>query len=195
VAASWLDKTKALAILEEAKKKPLDDWMVHAHEAAVAHANGRPVKKQREEYSTTNLKGKDYELFVQGREIYAREGYCITCHQADGRGLAAAGFPPLSGTKWVTGSEDRLIKIILKGIMGQLEVNGKTYPGQVPMTPYGGLLNDREVAAVATFVRNSFGNQAPVVSPDKVKEIRAATTAKKDFYSPTQLLEAHPMEP
>jgi mono/diheme cytochrome c family protein/glucose/arabinose dehydrogenase len=194
VAASWIGKTKALPILAEAEKKPLDDWMVHAHKTAVAHVSGRAVSKQREEYSTTNIRGKDYELFTLGREIYGREGFCITCHQADGRGLTASGFPPLAGTKWVTGNEERLIKIVLKGIMGEIEVNGKTYPGQVPMTPYGGMLNDREMAAVLTYVRNSFGNQASVIQPEKVKEVRAKVASKKDFYNPAQLLEAHPME-
>jgi mono/diheme cytochrome c family protein len=62
------------------------------------------------------------------------------------------------------------------------------------MTPYSGLLNDKEVAAVATYVRNSFGNQASPVQPEKVKQVRAATAKKKDFYSPRQLLEMHPME-
>jgi mono/diheme cytochrome c family protein/glucose/arabinose dehydrogenase len=194
VAASWIGKEKGLPILSEATKKPLDDWMVHAHTAAVAHLNGRPVKKEAEVYSTTSIKGKDLELFTLGKQIFAKEGYCITCHQADGRGLAASGFPPLSGTTWVTGNEERLIKIALKGIMGSIDVNGKNYPGQVPMTPYGGLLNDKEVAAVLTYVRNAFGNQASVIQPEQVKKVRAATASKKDFYNASQLLIEHPME-
>ena len=194
VASSWIGKEKGLPILAEAKKKPLDDWMIHAFETAEAHLNGVAVKKQKEIYSTTNIKGKDLELFTLGREIFAREGYCITCHQADGQGLSASGFPPLAGTKWVTGNEDRMIKIVLKGLMGEIEVNGKKYPGQVPMTPYGGLLTDKEVAAVLTYVRNSFGNQAPVVSIEKVKQVRAATAAKKDIYTASKLLKEHPLE-
>jgi len=50
-----------------------------------------------------------------------------------------------------------MIKIVLKGIMGEMEVAGKIYPGQVPMTPYEGMLDDTEIAAVLTYVRNSFG--------------------------------------
>lgn len=194
VAASWMGKEKGLPILAEAAKKPLDDWMRPAHEAAVAHLNGQAVKKAKEVAVTSNLKGAELELHTLGREIYAREGYCITCHQPDGKGLTASGFPPLAGTKWVQGSEERLIKIVLKGLMGPIEVNGKTYPGQVPMTPYGGLLNDREVAAVLTYVRNSFGNQAPAILPEQVKKVRAAIEDKTDFYSPQQLLKDHPME-
>lgn len=194
VAASWIGKEKGLPILAEAAKKPLDDWMAPAYEAAVAHLNGKPVDKPKEVAVTSNLQGAELALYTKGREIFAKEGYCITCHQSDGKGLAASGFPPLSGTNWVTGNEDRLIKIALKGVMGQMEVAGKTYPGQVPMTPFGDLLKDDELAAVLTYVRNSFGNQAKAITPDQVKRVRAATVAKKDFYTAEQLLKEHPME-
>lgn len=193
VAASRISAEKGLPILEEAQKKPLDDWMVHAHGTAVAHLSGRAVKKVKEVYSTTNLKGKDFEAFNQGKALYSKEGFCITCHQADGKGLPGSGFPPLSGTEWVTGSEDRLIKIILKGLMGPIVVEGKTYEGMVPMTPFEGMLNDQELAAVATYVRNSFGNQASVISPEKVKEIRAKLQGKKAFIQSKKLLKEHPL--
>lgn len=194
VAASWIGKEKGLPILAEAAKKPLDEWMIHAHEAAVAHLNGVNVKKVEEKVVKSTLKGEELALFNMGKQIYAKEGYCTTCHQPDGKGLTASGFPPLTGTNWVSGNEERLIKIALKGLMGPIDVVGKTYPGQVPMTPFGGLLKDNEIAAVLTYVRNSFGNQAPAILPDQVRKVRAATERKKDFYSPQQLLKEHPME-
>jgi mono/diheme cytochrome c family protein len=194
VAASWIGKEKGLPILAEAAKKPLDEWMIHAHEAAVAHLNGVNVKKVEEKVVKSTLKGDELALYNMGKQIYAKEGYCTTCHQPDGKGLTASGFPPLTGTNWVSGNEERLIKIALKGLMGPIDVVGKTYPGQVPMTPFGGLLKDNEIAAVLTYVRNSFGNQAPAILPDQVRKVRAATERKKDFYSPQQLLKEHPME-
>ena len=57
--------------------------------------------------------------------------------------------------------------------MGPMEVRGKKYSGLVPMTPHEGLLTDEEMAAVLTYVRNSFGNKASVISADKVKAVRA----------------------
>ena len=194
VAASWIGKEKGLPILAEAAKKPLDDWMIYAYEAADAHLKGEPVKKKKEITVTSSLTGTALDLYTSGRTIYAKEGYCITCHQADGKGLTASGFPPLAGTNWVAGNDERLIKIALKGLMGPIDVNGKAYPGQVPMTPFGGLLKDEEIAAVLTYVRNSFGNQGPAILPEQVKKVRAATERKKDFYSPDQLLKEHPME-
>ncbi len=194
VAASWLSKEKGLPVVLEAGKMPLDDWMQAAHETALAHLNGERVVKKKEEVILTDLKGAERDLFVKGKAIYMRDGFCGTCHQSDGNGLPASGFPPLAGTKWVTGSEERLIKLVLKGMQGPIEVKGRSYSGQVPMTPFGGMLKDDEVASILTYVRNSFGNKAPAVTAEKVAAIRAATKAKAGFYAPGELLRQYPLE-
>jgi mono/diheme cytochrome c family protein len=194
VAASWLDPDKGIPIVEEASKHPLDEWMQPAYETALAHLHGQSVQEKKEADVKTTLTGADRDLFIKGQAIYNREGFCVTCHQADDNGLSASGFPPLAGTKWALGNEERLIKLTLKGLMGPIEVLDKEYPGQVPMTPFGGMLNDEEVAAVLTYVRNSFGNEAAAVSPDKVKEVRATIESKTGFYSPEELLKEHPHE-
>ena len=194
VAASWLDKKNGLPILSVASKHPLDEWIEPAYETSLAHLNGREVEGKFEEFTAANLKGGDARLFVKGREIYSREGFCGTCHQPNGKGLPASGFPPLHNSYWVEGNQDRLIKLVLKGLHGPIEVQGKTYPGQVPMTAFEGMLNDEEVAAVLTYVRNSFGNNSSPVSPAKVKEIRQASKSKTGFYSPQELLKQHPRE-
>ncbi len=193
VATSWIGKEKGLPILAEAKKKPLDEWMIYAHETAVAHLKGENVMKKKEAAVVSTLKGAELEAFKLGKTIYSKEGYCITCHQADGKGLSASGFPPLSD-QWVQGNEERLIKIVLKGLLGPIEVSGKQYPGQVPMTPFAGLLNDKEVAAVLTYVRNSFGNKASAITPEKVKAVRASTASQSDIYTSGKLLKEHPLE-
>ncbi len=196
VAASWLSKEKGLPIILEAGKKPLDSWMSKSYVAAEAHINGHGMNKTKEELAekAPTAAGIKPEVLAKGKAIFMRDGYCNTCHQPDGKGLEAAGFPPLAGSKWATGSEDRLIKLTIKGIYGPIEVNGKTYPGQVPMTPYGGMLKDDEMAAVLTYVRNAFGNKAPAVTTEKVKQVRAAIKDKTGFYTPEELLKIHPME-
>ncbi len=194
VAASWVGKEKGLPILAEASKFPMDKWTIHAYETAVAHLNDRPVKEEKKKEVDSGLKGEEQKLFTTGKEVFMREGYCSTCHQPDGKGLTAAGFPPLTGTHWVLGSEDRLIKLVLNGMLGPMEVQGVKYPGQVPMTQFAGLLKDEEIAGVLTYVRNSFGNKASAVMPATVKKVRAATKNKVGFYSPEELLKLHPME-
>lgn len=194
VAASWLEKEVGLPILEAAGKLPMDVWMIKPHNAALAHINNHNLGENPKGGTKTELEGTEKELFVKGEEIYNREGFCVTCHQPDGNGLSASQFPPLAATKWVTGNEERLIKLTLKGLMGPLKLNGKTYPGQVPMTPFGGMLNDEEIASVLTFVRNAFGNSAKPITPWLVKKVREETKAKEGFYSPAELLKMHPIE-
>ncbi len=192
VAASWLDSEKGIPIITKAGEKPMDEWIVHAHATALAHLSGATVREEPAAAVETTLKGGDLALFEKGQKIFRRDGFCSTCHQIDGKGLEASGFPPLAGAQWVTGSEDRLIKLTLKGLLGPLKVNGKEYPGQVPMTPFERMLNDEEIAAVLTFIRNSFGNEASVVIPEKVKKIRASIEEKTGFYTPEELLKLHP---
>jgi putative membrane-bound dehydrogenase-like protein len=191
-AASRMDTLNGRRILNTAAKKPLDMWMAEAHKTAVAHLHGKKLEVKTA-VVTTELKGKEKELYVKGKAIYNREGFCVTCHQADGKGVPASGFPPLRGTKWVSESNERLTKIVLNGLYGPIEVAGVKYRGDVPMTPFGALLKDEEIAAVLTYVRNSFGNNAPAVLPAQIKKIREASKGKTGFYTPEELLKKHPL--
>ena len=101
---------------------PLDEWMVHAHEAAVAHMSGLPVKEEKGDSDQIGINGTELELFKLGKEIYAKEGYCTTCHQPDGKGLSASGISAADRYQLGLGSEERLIKVVLKGLLGPIEV-------------------------------------------------------------------------
>jgi mono/diheme cytochrome c family protein len=190
VASTWLGKPIGEKVLKNLGKTPMDDALRIIYNY---------VKEPSGEVKNKNLEAKPIDkksgMYVKGMEIYNKEGYCGTCHQADGDGLESSGFPPLSKSKWVTGSTDRLIKLVLHGLYGPMEVNGRQYAGTVPMTPYGSLLNDEEVASVLNYVRNSFGNNSPVIiTPEKVKAVREATKKQKGFFSPKELLKLHPHE-
>ena len=126
------------------------------------------------------------KLYIKGHEIYGRDGFCGTCHQEDGNGLPAAHFPPLAGSEWVTGKPETLIKITLHGLQGPITVKGKKYPGTAPMMPFKHLSDD-ELSAVLTYVRNSFGNKASVVSASEVKAVRAKTKNQKTMYKASEL--------
>lgn len=195
VAASWLDTAGAKEVVASVAKKPVDDWMKEAVQTAAARLAGREFEAPEENPAPkppTHLSEAEQKQFLTGHELYHREGHCATCHQPDGEGLPGSGFPPIAGTRWVQGDEDRLIKLTLHGLMGPIEVDGVKYPGQVPMTPFAGLLDDDGVAAVLTYVRNSFGNKASAIDPEKVKQIRKETGIRS-FYSPEELLKEHPM--
>ncbi|HET8735573.1 MAG TPA: PVC-type heme-binding CxxCH protein, partial [Pricia sp.] len=116
VAASWLDEETGVPIIEAAGELSMDDWMQKPYEAALAHLQGFNFGEKKKEKTKTDLEGAAKELFVKGEEIYNRDGFCVTCHQPDGKGLSASQFPPLAGQEWVTGSKERLIKLTLRGL-------------------------------------------------------------------------------
>ncbi len=143
-----------------------------------------------------HLTGADAKAYKLGGEVFHRDAHCATCHQPNGMGMDPA-YPPLVGSPWVLGDEERITKIALHGLWGNIEVNGKTYDtakGVPPMTAFGALLNDKEMAAVLTYVRNSWGNKAAPVQPDTVKKVRAATSDRSIFWKPEELLKDHPMK-
>ena len=129
-------------------------------------------------------------IMKNGREVYHREAHCVTCHQPDGKGLPAAGLPGIAATRWVNQDPDRLIKLALKGLMGEIEVREEKFNGA--MTPFEGLLNDEELAAALTYVRLSFGNDAPAITPQQVGKVRAAGKAKIGLYLVDELLKERP---
>lgn len=104
---------------------------------------------------------------VSGQALYQR---CVPCHQADGRGVAGV-FPPLAGSPWVLEDAETFARILLLGVRGDIEVNGAHYQGVMPSF---GNLSDAEIAAVATHVRSSFGNDAPALDETTVRAVRAS---------------------
>ena len=103
----------------------------------------------------------------RGKTIY--ENTCLACHQINGSGVPGMN-PPLKKTKYVLGDKKALINIVLKGLDQELVVNDETYNNVMPAFAS---LNDKEVADVLTYVRNSFGNKASKVTEAEVKKVRA----------------------
>ncbi len=135
------------------------------------------------------------QIYRLGAEVFHRDAHCVTCHQDHGRGISNI-YPPLVSSPWITGNTDRLIKLTLHGLWGPIEVNGTVYDptkGVPPMTAFGALLKDEELAAVLTYVRNTWGNKASIVTPEQVKSVREATKGVQTFLKPENLLKEHPM--
>ena len=108
---------------------------------------------------------------VYGKKLY--ESLCINCHQPTGLGVPGA-FPPLAGSEWVNGPQERIIRILEHGLQGPLTVKGSNF-GAVPMPAVGvggAGWSDDKIAAVLTYVRQAFGNNSPAVTEEKVTEIR-----------------------
>ena len=118
-----------------------------------------------------------------GRRVFMTN--CIACHQTTGLGLPGA-YPPLAGSEWAQGPEDRIIRIVLDGLTGPITVKGGSFNSTMPV--FGPLLRDEQIADVLTYVRSEWGNNAPPVAPDKVKQIRAAVADRNGPWTPEELL-------
>ena len=113
-----------------------------------------------------------------GQEIYMTR--CLSCHMTNGEGVPGV-FPPLANSEHVTGDKGVLIRMILQGLSGEIVVNGTTYSGMMP--PWGGFLNDEQVAQVLTYVRSNFGNEADAVTTEEVASIRELTKDRKEVWT------------
>jgi mono/diheme cytochrome c family protein len=123
------------------------------------------------------LTTEEQQRLEHGSTVYA--AVCFSCHGSDGLGTHMAGAPPgtmlgpaLAGSLRVQGHRDYVISVLLKGLSGRIDDN--TYPDV--MVPMGG--TDEWVAGIASYVRNSFGNSAGMVTPDDVARVRAASAAR-----------------
>lgn len=110
---------------------------------------------------------------VSGASVFSSR--CAACHQATGQGLPGA-FPPLAGSEFVTGDEERVVRIALRGLTGPVTVKGQSFNGAMPA--WADVLSDAEIAAVLTYVRSSFGNTASAITPDVVAAQRLATASR-----------------
>lgn len=110
---------------------------------------------------------------------------CANCHQPTGVGKPAENIPPLDGSEWLVGekaSPARLSRIVLYGLGGPIEVKGRTYNAVMPNQ--GNVMKDYEIAAVLTYVRNSWSNAAdkgkpPAITAATVRAARAKEGARK----------------
>ena len=102
------------------------------------------------------------EIMDRGRLIYMQ---CTACHQTNGEGILGA-FPPLANSDYMLADINRTIKTIINGTTEPIIVNGTKYPGNT-MTKFTHLSN-QDVAAVATYILNSWGNNGGLVNPSMV---------------------------
>lgn len=129
-----------------------------------------------------NVNGQDGPVLYQT--------YCSACHGAQGQGGAEGAAPPLAKSLWAQGDPDRMIKVVLHGLMGEIEVLGKDY--NLVMPPQGAMLSDGQIAAILTHVR-SLGNGGGKVSTDRVVAVRAKYEEREAYWKGDELLKEHPL--
>ena len=119
---------------------------------------------------------------VLGKKQYASA--CIACHMADGNGIPGVN-PPLAGSEWVNGSEERLVRIVVHGLNGPVTVKGSAFNGAMPVfgkvAGSGYNWSDDKIAAVLTYIRQEWGNKSGPVTTEQVAAIRAKEGDRKQW--------------
>lgn len=101
----------------------------------------------------------------RGKTIYME--LCITCHQADGKGVEGA-FPPLAQSDFLLNTRDKAIHAVKFGQEGEITINNVTYNNVMPAPG----ISDQEVADVMNYVLNSWGNKGKFVSLKEVEAVK-----------------------
>jgi mono/diheme cytochrome c family protein len=113
-----------------------------------------------------------------GEQVY--QTVCAACHQPTGQGLPGS-FPPLAGSEWITADPETPIRVVLMGLSGPISVKGAQFTSLMPPPPG---LDDDKIAAVLTFVRSHFGNNAGAVTKDQVAAVKQSLAGRtKNFTS------------
>jgi mono/diheme cytochrome c family protein len=147
--------------------------LAHSTNGFQIHPPKEMVELSDEEKETLRIERK----IDSGKKLFAVN--CASCHQSSGLGLGDQ-YPPLAGSEWVTVNPELIIKVILKGLKGEIKVKGKTYAPAGGMAAVSNLKTDREIANVTTYVRQAWGNDAPEVSVEEVAQVRADSADQKD---------------
>lgn len=117
----------------------------------------------------------DREVMKAGTQIYADE--CSACHGLDGKGQALL-FPALSGSAAVQQTDPTtVLHVVLRGARSVGTAAAPTAPA---MPEFGWTLDDDQIAAVATYIRNAWGNSAPPVTASEVGETRRMLVERSD---------------
>lgn len=115
--------------------------------------------------------------FALGRQKYLAT--CVGCHGSDGAGVNRMG-PPLVASEWVNGDELTLTLLVLHGMEGAIKVNQKLYdaPQILPVMPAHSTMDDADLAAILTYIRNAWGNRAPAISGRNVGATRHSSQGR-----------------
>jgi mono/diheme cytochrome c family protein len=140
-----------------------------------------PGRENVAEYKPKQVDQRSAKLIARGKQVY---NICKVCHQVNGLGLFPT-YPPLANTSYVTGDATVLIKIMLHGLDGPITVDGKNYDANMPPIT---VKNDQDIAAVVSYIRQAWGNEADVVYPSEVTAVRKQYEGRKSMWRAEELL-------
>src|SRR5690606_28902290 len=142
--------------------------------------------RKQDESNRAQLSPAGQALFDLGEQVFHGKAACAVCHGSAGSGQSGIA-PTLWASQWVSDSE-RLIKVLLHGLTGPITVGNHEWntPGVMPGFAGRADISDRELAAVATYIRNRWGNAEDTggaLDEATVAKIRAATATRSAPYA------------
>lgn len=144
---------------------------------------GKPVVAKADTIARFEI---DATVLSNGRKQYLN--LCASCHGTQGEGMNRFA-PPLQQSEWVNGEAYKLVMILLHGMEGPVTVNGRKYniPDILPSMPSFTTLQDEDIAAIATYIRNAWGHGNAPVSRRLVGGIRFRTQGKIQPWQASEL--------
>ena len=128
------------------------------------------------------------QIIAKGKQAF--QSTCAACHQATGQGLPGV-YPPLAGSEWVLGKEEHLIRVLLHGLNGPIQVKGNTYNGAMPAfgkVPGGGYnWNNEKISQVLSYIRHDWGNNASLITKEQVDEVLKASADRNKPWTDADL--------
>ena len=206
---NWLKTNNIfLPILAQIEKKYVEKKIFQ--EAIVSSLEGKEEQYLNTQNPTAILKG-NLNLAIANRlkkelnPIYVKEKnvldgrtkglqlfrtICSACHGADGRGIQDLA-PPLKGSEYIDGSMKRLASIILHGLSGPINVNGKLYQlnNEMPGLATNKDISDQDIVDIIRFTQNAFAKEGKNITNDDVKKLRDKKPAGGGLFNEKQLFE------
>ena len=124
------------------------------------------------------------DMVINGAKNFSQ--LCATCHGKNGKGVPVedGGYlaPPLSGSAFVNGDQEKLINILLHGLTGP--INGKEYSDVMPSLK--GQTNEY-IASVLSYIRTNLDNKAGIINPQTVQKVREKTKDRQKYWTEEEL--------
>ena len=158
-----------------------DTVLINALNAAIKRA-----EQPNEDIAIAHLNRSERDRYFSGKSIYL--SYCSTCHGKEGEGMTNIA-PPIAESELLNANAEIPIKILLDGLTGPVTVNNVAYSFNNAMPGLRNNIetNNGDIAAILTYVRNSFGNKGSAISVEQVGKVRASTENRKAPYTVAEL--------
>ncbi|MEZ5964965.1 MAG: c-type cytochrome [Planctomycetota bacterium] len=124
-----------------------------------------------------SLTEAELQALARGQIVFA---ICAGCHGTGGEGTGEG--PPFVGSEWLGGPAETLVRIVMHGLEGAIEVDGQAWNRTMPKVA----LAEDDIAAVLTYVRHTFAGAEPV-AVDLVRATASATAGRDRPFTPPEL--------